>query len=240
MIKQIGSIIFVAFIFSGCVQQNAFKTYYKPFNNQEHVAKVENNQDVDVKGFFNYDAIENDRKTMSENGWISIGVSSFYGGDNFGKLEDVAAVAKENNATKVIAYQKSLGQVNAGSVSTYVGYGVSINQPVIVNKMEYLADYYKKAKPSICGCRVDNLTTQQKQSIGTNKGVVIKSLIINSAGYNADLLEGDIIQKVDDSVIGRLEDFTNTIKQNNGKEVVFTIYRNSQLLTKNVKLNKVD
>lgn len=237
MKKLIGFSFLVAIGFSGCAQ-NGFKQFYTPYSNIEKRVITEE-KEAEVNGFYSFDNIEKDRQIMYENGWVPIGISHFNGGDTLGKIEDIAEVAKENKSVKVLAYSKNLGQQNYGSLSTNLGYGMTYSAPIVVNRMEYLADYYKKAKQYRCGCRDIPLTIEQKQLLGTNKGVAIKSLVKNQPGFNADILVGDIVLKINDIGILDSEHFGKTIEQLDGQEVVFTINRNGQIITKNVKLNSI-
>jgi S1-C subfamily serine protease len=74
------------------------------------------------------------------------------------------------------------------------------------------------------------------KSTGSNHGVVIGVVIRNTPAFDADLLEGDIIKKVNDTDITGPTTWNTTLTENLGKPVVVTFIREEKEQQKTVTL----
>jgi len=109
--------------------------------------------------------------------------------------------------------------------------------PTAVNKYDYYATYWAQGKPPILGIRPRNLSADERQTLGTNKGIVVLAVITGSPAFKADIFKGDIITKVNDQEVIDAKSLYHTIVPPlEGQIAAFTILRNGQALTKQVQI----
>jgi len=131
------------------------------------------------------------------------------------------------------------GSGNYFGHSTTTVYGTQTTyMPYAFRRYDYFASYWIKMKKPIFGATCIDLTSEQRDKIGTNKGAFVKYVVNESPAFMADIFEGDIITKInDDDVVGKesIDDFK--IKYL-GKKVTVTIIRKDKTLTKEVQFSK--
>lgn len=109
--------------------------------------------------------------------------------------------------------------------------------PTAVNQYDYYATYWVQGRPPILGIRPRDLSADERQKLGTNKGIVVLAVVTGSPAFKADIFKGDLITKVDDQEIVDVKDLFHTIVPPlQGKTATFTILRNGQTLTKQVPI----
>jgi hypothetical protein len=139
-------------------------------------------------------------------------------------------------------WNKSSHDMGAPSiVTTTITEFDTVFVPTAVNQYDYSATYWIQGKPPILGIRPRNLSADERQKIGTNKGILILAVITGSPAFNADIFKGDIVTKVDDQEVTDLKNFFHTIVPSlQGKTATFTILRNGNTLTKQVQIGVRD
>ena len=111
--------------------------------------------------------------------------------------------------------------------------------PTAVDQYDYFATYWIKGRPSIVGIRPRNLSADERQRLGTNKGLVVLAVVTGSPAFKADIFKGDIVQRVDDQDIVDVHSFYHTIVPPlQGKTALFTILRDGQILIKEVQVGQ--
>lgn len=115
-----------------------------------------------------------------------------------------------------------------GSRTTYMPYNVS--------RYDYHASFWLKNTNIVFGAVLRDLTTEERKSTGSNHGVAIGVLIKNAPAFDADLLEGDIIKKVNDTDITGPATWSTMLSDNLGKAVVVTFIRDGKEQQKTVTL----
>lgn len=111
--------------------------------------------------------------------------------------------------------------------------------PTAVNQYDYYATYWIKGRPPIVGIRPRNLSTDERQRLGTNKGIVVMAVVTGSPAFKADILKGDIVMKVNGQDILSVQNFYHTIVPPlQGKTAVLTILRNGELLTRTIRVGE--
>lgn len=207
---------------------------------------------------------EQDALKMFEDNYNLVGYSSFNGGnvDENGAVTQ----AKKVNASVVIWYSKYTGAVSgsvpltlpgtrtsstllsgssygSGGYTSYSGtaytttYGTNTTYiPYTVHRSDYLATYWIKMKPPIFGTHIRDLSPEIKQQIGSNKGVLIYAVIKGSPAFEADILKGDVLRKIEDVVVFDEESFQKALTEYQGREVDVLIVRGDKELHKSVKL----
>jgi len=116
-----------------------------------------------------------------------------------------------------------------GSKTTYIPYSVRRN--------DYLATYWVKLKPPTFGTHIKDLTTELRQEIGSNKGMLITAVIKDSPAFYADIFRGDVLRKIGNIEIYSSENFQEALKKYQGKSINVLIYRNGKEISKEVRLN---
>ncbi len=109
--------------------------------------------------------------------------------------------------------------------------------PTAVNQYDYYATYWVQGEPPILGIRPRNLSADERQKLGTNKGIVVIAVITGSPAFKADIFKGDIVTKVNDQEVTDIKNFFHTIVPPlQGKTATLTILRNGEALTKQVEI----
>lgn len=201
---------------------------------------------------------EEDASWMQENGYLMIGSSSFNAGGV--SQESVITHAKNIGAERVVLYQDFSHRVSgsipltlpdtqtayhSGTVSsngisgTYYGtsttYGTTTTYiPYTVNRYDYGATYWSKIKRGGLGVFLEELTSEQKRVIGSNKGAAIITIVKNSAAYEADIIPGDVLKKVGNVDVYDVLSAVAALRKHLNKKVVIKILREGTELTKEV------
>ena len=118
-----------------------------------------------------------------------------------------------------------------GTTTTYIPYNV--------RRFDYLATYWIKLKKSaiIFGVSVQDLTTELRQELGSNKGLLIIAVIKGSPAFQADILRGDVLRRIGGIDLYGFETLQETVKKYQGQTVSVEIYRDGKKIEKKIKLN---
>lgn len=140
----------------------------------------------------------------------------------------------------------SSGNVTAygsnGSVTAYGNNVTTTNSqttdyvPITVHSSDYGALYFIKQK-LILGLILRELFDEERQLLQTNKGAVVDTIIDGSPAFDADILIGDIITKVDGINLINPEYLVEYIKTRTGQNISFTIVRRGKTIQKSIQLN---
>jgi len=131
----------------------------------------------------------------------------------------------------------SNGTATAYGSATTTTYGSQTNYiPVSTNRYDYLAVYFVRSKVTL-GLRTVDLTSEQRQEIQSNHGVMVTVVITGSPAYNADILVGDFVLAIDGTPIAGSAGYSDLMRQKAGKLVSVTIYRHGQTFAKDIQLH---
>ncbi|OHB84320.1 MAG: hypothetical protein A2Z38_08395 [Planctomycetes bacterium RBG_19FT_COMBO_48_8] len=211
---------------------------------------------------FNGSTIEQDRQRMLENGYMMIGASSFNGAG----VRQRAAIeqAKKVYADTVIVYCQyrntrsgsmpltfpdtqttyhSGSIYGSGGSASYFGssttYGTKTTYiPYSVDRYDYLATFWLKAKPPRLGIHFRDLTPEERKSMGTNKGTCIAVVVKNSHAFEADLMPGDIVQKFNDVEVIDAYHLHSTLDRFEGRTIRLEISRQGKKIVKEVTFSE--
>ncbi len=200
-----------------------------------------------------------DTQKMLEDGYFLIGYSQF----NASEVSDSYALdfAKKIHAAVVIVYSRYINTVTEMvpttipvtrtietvytggrhrdvplvSTSTITEFDTTY-VPTAVNKYDYYATYWIAGKPPILGIRPRDLSADERQQLGTNKGVVVLAVVTGSPAFKADIFKGDIVTRVNDQEVMDSKDLFHIIVPLQGQTVTLTILRNGQVLSKQVQI----
>jgi hypothetical protein len=109
--------------------------------------------------------------------------------------------------------------------------------PVTVHRYQYEAEFFRKTKPSILGVKVQPLPPELRQRLERNTGVVVWVVLAGSPAFGANILEGDVIGKINGEDVASVEDYGEKLTRLAGQRVDVGIWRNGQSKTISVQLN---
>lgn len=125
-------------------------------------------------------------------------------------------------------YNSAANSTTYGEYTTYVPYSI--------DRYDYLATFWRKMKSPILGAFVDDLSMETRQIIGTNRGVFVSIVILNSPAYKADIFKGDIITKINNIEIYGKNILQETINKLSGQKVIVEILRKGKTIRKEIQL----
>jgi len=124
-----------------------------------------------------------------------------------------------------------------GSPSTFSGtsttYGTSV-VPFVVNNRRYdqIAVYLAQSniKPKV-GIYFNDLTDKERKEYGQNTGVIVQTVIENSPAFLANIVNGDLILKLDNKEVVNSINLTKLIEDKKvGDKVSFTLLRSGKIV----------
>ena len=198
--------------------------------------------------------IEKDRREMMAAGYRLVGEASFHGAEQY--LDDLSYAKNQAlavQAAKVILYRKYTDTVSGqytATVSTQPPADGASAAPqatgdpnrMVINTyttrmFDIVATFWNLYQPPL-GVYVDDLSAEQRKALGSNKGACITMVCKNSPAFRADILEGDIITRINGIPILLKGDVDRTATKLAGQTVNVDIVRGGQTLTKAVTLDK--
>jgi S1-C subfamily serine protease len=107
-----------------------------------------------------------------------------------------------------------------------------------VKKYDYGATYWAKYKLGITTFIIGHadFKPELRQRIRSNKGIQVLASIKATPAYNADIMTGNVLLKLNEHVIRSKNDIRHLIKDNEGKVFKVELWRNGNIITKNVKV----
>jgi len=210
---------------------------------------------------------QEDATRMIENGYVRVGVSSFNSGSGpaddaisvarnngaefviyYSKYTrtvsgNIPYTVQNPNQTKTsygsgnIYGSGGSATYNSTTTTTVPGGYTTYEIPYSVDRHDFLATYWSKNNRIRFGTLVKDLPDDIKQGLERNKGAIVDIVVKNSPAFNADVLKGDILTKMDGQEIFDAKDFLNKLKTKSGERVEIEIIRNGSLRVIQVKLN---
>ena len=115
-----------------------------------------------------------------------------------------------------------------GTKTTYIPYST--------NRYDFEASYWVKLKPMSLGVYAEDLTTETRRAIGSNKGAFINLVVNDSPAFMADLFPGDIVRRFNGEEVINTQDFIDRISASAGSTVTITVLRDGEEITKTIAL----
>jgi C-terminal processing protease CtpA/Prc len=197
-----------------------------------------------------------DNQAMIENGFVQIGYSEFSNGDTTpaDSEKQVRSLAKEKQAAVVLLYSKFTGTVTEQvpytvdnpTISTSVRTDAQGNErthtertdnyttvtnTVDVNRFDYTATFWVKAKPMAFGAYVRDLTPAERTALQRNTGVVVLTVIKGSPAFIGNVFPGDTLFTLGGQVIVDSAALRATVNAQAGKSVELLGLRAGKPLT---------
>ncbi len=126
----------------------------------------------------------------------------------------------------------------SGTANTTTTGTTTTSVPYSINRYEYLATYWIKAKTPVLGIRCNDLPTEIRQKIGSNKGLLVIAVVKESPAFYADILKGDVIKKVGEIETYDKNTLPNVIEKYAGQKVQIELIRDGKEIHKDVQLNQ--
>jgi len=213
---------------------NPYKKFYKGMSRTE----VEADSSLIISGaellLLEGKDIQKDSEWYLSNGYKNIGITSFE--DDQTDLKYAMEYAKSLHATMILVYRQ-YSRTKAGSVTYFPLSFMGITQDNSVDRFNFIVTYWIKAKPPIFGAGLIDLTQEQKLKIQSNKGAFLSYIVKGSPAYNANIIPGDIVLRINDNEILDMVDLQNTIDRLAGTQVTVTLFREGRILQIPVQLS---
>jgi len=146
-----------------------------------------------------------------------------------------ATTSYSNNTATIYGPGSGTAKVYGQGVTTTYG-STTEYLPVTINRSDYGAAYFVKLKFNL-GLIYRDLNESERKTLQSNKGVAVIIVVNDTPAFEADILTGDIITKVDDNVISNQKSFSELLNEQKGKKIKLSIIRNGQRIEKEVHLN---
>jgi len=151
-------------------------------------------------------------------------------------------VSTVNTSGSVSGYGSG-GYVNGnysstGTITTPGGYS-TYAIPYSVNRNTFFASYWVKQDISKMklGIRYAALTDEQRRKLERNTGVVVAVVVKGTPAFKANLLEGDVLLKINGADIIDTPGLSGQLTALAGQSVTFDLLRGDQPRTLSVQLN---
>ena len=130
------------------------------------------------------------------------------------------------------------GSAVAFGSSTTTTYGMNTTYiPRTVDRYQYAALYLIKAKFRL-GIKMRALSDQERQTLQTNHGVYVMTVVDGTPAYASDILPGDILTAIDGSTIDGQEGLNQLLAARAGTTVEVTVLRQGKSISKAVSLRQ--
>lgn len=211
------------------------------------------------------ESIDEAQHEMSRNGYVRIGWSGFVGDSRLVSEDALRQQASAVGACAVLSSSKFLGSSTSsipltlpstttsitnsnatayGSGGSATGYGTARTTtygtqttyiPVHTSTHEGGAGFFVKRKHQF-GLLLADAEPSEAQKIGRNGVFRIATVVRGTPAFSSDLLEGDFVTEIDGRRFGSTQEIFDYVKTKLGNEIVVTVYRSGEIISKSVAL----
>lgn len=223
--------------------------------------------DGEPKLFLSND-LDSDIRTLYSDGFEPIGYASFNGvlTDSMEAVRVAEEVGAEvillmqrhtetltgsvpftvQNPSQTISTQHSGTIYGPSGLTNYSGQSTTMvpggfttyNIPYSVSMFDHVAVFWARLKPPILGLLALPLTDENRRAIGSNHGAVVDVVMKDSPAFHANILRGDVIIRMGDTIISDPAEFSAAIGQYAGQKVIITLIRDGVERQIHVLLNQ--
>lgn len=136
-------------------------------------------------------------------------------------------------------YAYGTGNYYGSSTTTSPGTYSTQYVPVTVQRYQYDTGFFRKTKPAILGILPQPLPSEIREKLQRNSGVIVWIVKNESPAFSANILEGDVILKMNGEDVISADDFSQKTFRFAGQKVDFGLWRNGESKTISVQLNKI-
>lgn len=134
-------------------------------------------------------------------------------------------------------YAYGTGHYYGNSTTTSPGTFSTQIVPVTVQRYQYDAVFFRKMQPTILGVIPQPLPSEIRQRLERNTGVIAWAIRNDSPAFNANILEGDVILRMNGEDVTSMADYGQKNIKMAGQKIDIEIWRDGQLKTISVQLN---
>jgi hypothetical protein len=134
-------------------------------------------------------------------------------------------------------YAYGTGNYYGNSTTTSPGTFSTQVVPVTVQRYQYQAGFFRKMKPAIFGVLPQPLPSEIRQQLQRNTGLFVWIVQSGSPAFYANILEGDVILKMNGEDVLSLPDLIEKNAKFAGQKVDVEVWRNGEFKTISVQLN---
>jgi len=134
------------------------------------------------------------------------------------------------NAYGTANYYGSSTTTTPGSFSTQM-------IPITVQRYQYDAAFFRKARPPVIGLSVTSLPSEVRERLQRNTGAVVDIVRNDSPAFKANILERDVLLRINGEEVSSPQDFIAKCKRFAGQSIDIEIWRNGETKTIPVQLN---
>jgi hypothetical protein len=134
-------------------------------------------------------------------------------------------------------YAYGTGNYYGTSTTTTPGTYSTQMIPVTVHRYQYEAGFFRRMRPPILGVLPQPLPPELRQQLERNTGVLAWIVRANSPAFSANILEGDVIVKINGEDVMSVDDYVAKYTAHAGQKVELEIWHNGQLKSVSVQLN---
>lgn len=246
----------IAMLLGACA--NPYGEFYSPNSVPSFMLSPYSGKTILVTGT----TFDQDYERMFQDGYLPLGHSSFNGAE---VSEDGALVqAKLVGADAIILYRSYTntrtgtttlttptsqtsyhsgtvygGGISGGYSGTSTTYGTQTTYiPYSVDRYDYGVSYWRRARQGGFGATFVDMTADERRKVGSNKGAVLRFITRGKAAFEADFLPGDVIKRVNQTLVIDTHSIVVLLNSNLGKTVEFVLWRDGNLIEKTVFIPK--
>jgi len=160
-------------------------------------------------------------------------------------IQTDAAVNPGNSGGALVNTHGELIGINTAIQSqtgSYTGYSFAVPMTIAGKVVEDLKTY-GKVQRAILGVSIRTIDTElaNEKEIDQLNGVYVDRVVENSAAFDADLEEGDIITKINNIDVNTVPELQEQVaRQKPGDKINITYYRNKKEINKTATLKNID
>ncbi|MBR5902386.1 PDZ domain-containing protein [bacterium] len=108
----------------------------------------------------------------------------------------------------------------------------------LVDIYSYAAFFFKRSGNAGIGLACSDLNSDAHARLGTNKGIIVDTVVRNTPAFYADILKDDVIIEFNGSPVYDTVSFNSMVAGNRGASLTLTIVRNGIAMPKTINLNR--
>jgi serine protease Do len=134
-------------------------------------------------------------------------------------------------------YAYGTGNYYGNSTTTSSGTYSTEMIPITIQRYQYDVGYFRKGKTPVLGIVPKELPDEIRQQLQRNNGVYVWVVRNDTPAFYANILEGDVILKLNGENVESIKDFSEKLLPVVGKKVDLEIWRSGETKTISVQLN---
>ncbi len=242
MLKKLLGLVFLVGLHTGAfAAENLYEKNYKA-QNTSNLASLQ--VDPDTKMYVSNHK-DDDNISMLENGYDMMGTSGFEAGDVVPEL--ALQHAKSIKADTVLIYKKYGSAKTAASKIQMIKEaakkgGGEIDAADLTEEptqYKYFASYWAKLPEPLLGVHVIKLkNADEAEGSVAEQGLTVLAVVRGSPAAKAGLMRGDMLLKINDTVLDKPEELSTVVNKFQGQNVAIQYEREGESKTTQATVNR--